>query len=231
MKIYIGWDPAEELAFRVAVQSLRRHAHGNVDVTALRAEQLRAQGLLTRPVDARGGQYYDLVSQAPAATQFAVSRFLVPLLAQEGWALFTDCDVVFTGNVHEIMDYADGRCAVQVVKHAYTPHTTHKMQGKTQTQYSCKNWSSVMLFNCSHPANRRLTLDAINTRTGLDLHQFFWLADQEIGVLPEGWNWLVDERPRPPQLWVAHYTLGGPWLPGWSPRPSDSLWHEEASRT
>lgn len=226
LKVYIGHDAAEAAAFSVAEASLRRHASIPVDVAPLRADKLRAAGLLRRPTDARGG-LYDLHSQAPMATEFAVSRFLVPLLAHSGLALFVDCDVVFLGDVAELVGLADPTKAAQVVKHQHNPTSDAKMVDKVQTAYPFKNWSSVVLFNCDHKGHGRLSLDAINHRPGRDLHAFYWLADSEIGDLPAGWNWLVNEQPRPDALKLAHFTNGGPWLPGWAGAPNDDLWLAE----
>lgn len=230
MKVYIGYDGLEDEAFRVVVSSLQRHAKVPVEVTALYFDRLSASGLLNRCVDRRGGKIYDLFSNAPWSTDFAVSRFLVPILAQTGWALFVDCDMVFQEDVGELLTLADPSKAVMVVKHNHVPSRESKMAGKEQVRYNRKNWSSVMLFNCDHLANRRLTLDDINRRPGRDLHSFFWLSDEEIGELPQGWNWLVDEQPKPDKVCIAHFTNGGPWLKGWSLQPSDALWLEESGK-
>jgi hypothetical protein len=227
LKVYIGWDEAEEQAFAVAEASLRRRASIPVDVIPLRADILRMHGLLRRPVDARGG-LYDLGSQAPMATEFANSRFLVPLLAHSGPALFVDCDVVFLGDVAELLvGAADPTKAVYVVKHDHAPAANRKMCGAAQTTYARKNWSSVCLWNCAHPALQRLTLDAINNWPGRALHAFSWLHDAEIGALPAGWNWLVNEQPAPPDVRLAHFTNGGPWLPDWQPAQYDEIWVRE----
>jgi hypothetical protein len=223
VKVYIGFDGREVEAYSVAQKSLLKHASVPVDVTPLIADSLRLSGLLRRPVDARGGMY-DIHSQSPQSTEFAVSRFLVPMLAQTGWALFTDCDVVFFADVAELFLLADISKAVQVVKHPPFWCNAWKMDGAFQTTYARKNWSSVILWNCDHPANKRLTLDMVNHWPGRDLHAFSWLHDSEIGELPSGWNWLVNVQPKPDDLRLAHFTLGGPWLPGWTPQPNDDLW-------
>lgn len=221
-------DPAETEAYRVAESSLRRHASIPVEVTPLCADQLRMQGLLRRPVDARGGMY-DIHSQSEQSTEFAISRFLVPLLAQTGFALFVDCDVVFLADVAELNWLADESKAVQVVKHQFEPMTGRKMMGKVQTVYPRKGWSSVCLWNCSHPANQRLTLDAINHWPGRELHAFSWLHDSEIGALPAGWNWLVNQQQRPAELKIAHFTAGAPFIPGWPGATHDDIWLNEAN--
>lgn len=213
----MGYDAAEAEAYSVAARSLE--AFG-IDPEPLDAERLRATGLLTRLVDDRG-QKYDLSSNAPCSTDFATSRFLVPLLCQSGWALFTDCDVVFLADPRDMP--RDSSRAVMVVKHEHRGRGT-KMGGMAQTAYRRKNWSSVMLFNCDHPANRRLSLRDVNERPGRDLHAFYWLHDSEIGELPMDWNWLVNVQPKPLAPKIAHFTLGGPWIEGWTPAPHDELW-------
>lgn len=228
MKVYLGYDSREPEAFRVAESSLKRRASIPVEVTPLEINRLAAQGLLRRPTDTRG-QRYDLPSNAPASTEFAISRFLVPLLAQTGWALFADSDVVFLGDVGELLLLADPQYAVMCVKHGALNGTSPKMDGQIQQAYPRKNWSSVMLWNCDHPANRRLSLVDVQERRGFDLHQFYWLADSEIGALPAQWNWLVNVEPQPEELRIAHFTLGGPFTKGWEGADYDSLWYQEAT--
>ena len=89
-----------------------------------------------------------------------------------------------------------------------------------------------MLFNCDHPANRRLSLRDINDRPGRDLHAFYHLHDDEIGDLDPRWNWLVGvtgpQHYGADTLGIAHFTLGGPFTPGWAGGPHDDLWLEAA---
>lgn len=228
MKVYIGYDSREETAYEVAVSSLRRRASAPVTVTPLDIRRLESYGLLRRPTDLRG-QRYDLPSNAPASTEFAISRFLVPMLAQTGWALFVDCDVVFLDDVAELFALADPQYAVMCVKHAAQMGTYQKMDGQAQLAYPRKNWSSVVLWNCDHPANRRLSLADVQERRGFDLHQFYWLADSEIGAIPAEWNWLVNVEMKPTHPKIAHFTLGGPFTPGWQGADYDSLWFQEHS--
>lgn len=227
MKVYIGFEPREEAAYNVAVRSLKR-VSPEADVTPLRLDNLEACGLLRRPMDRRGGMY-DLRSNAPQATEFALSRFLVPHLCQTGLALFTDCDMVFLSDIAELFEQYDYSKAVMVVKHPPQEDEGTKMDGQAQTRYPRKNWSSVILWNCDHPANKRLSLQDVNERPGRDLHAFYWLADSEIGALSPDWNWLVGVRPKPMFPKIAHFTLGGPFLPGWVGAEHDDIWLE-ASR-
>lgn len=223
MKVFIGQDSRELSAYRTAVRSLQKHSPGVV-VTPLNIDLLASSGLLRRQVDRRG-QMYDMPSNAPCSTEFAASRFLTPILAQTGWALFVDCDVVFMADIAELMQYADPEKAVMVVKHHHVADGI-KMDGQVQTNYPRKNWSSVMLFNCDHPANSRLSLQDVNERPGRDLHAFYWLNDCEIGSLPREWNWLVNVEEKPEHPKIAHFTNGGPWIDSWEPAPNDGIWNQ-----
>jgi hypothetical protein len=226
LRVYIGYDIREPETYRVAERSLRRNASIPVEVTPLSSARLAESGLLRRPTDLRG-QRYDIHSNAPASTEFAISRFLVPILAQTGWALFCDSDVVFLGDVAELLSVADDRYALQCVKHPAQQDPSIKMDGQVNLLYSRKNWSSVMLFNCDHPANRRLSLNDVQERPGRYLHSFGWLHDSEIGDLPSHWNWLVTLQPKPEKPRLAHFTLGTPELGVKSDH--DDIWYAEAS--
>lgn len=227
MRFYIGYDAIEHDAAMVAQKTLARVS--GCESEFLTMPKLESQGLLYRPVDRRGSRY-DIVSNAPMSTDFANSRFLVPLLCQEQWAFFSDCDVVFYEDPRRMLAEIKGDCAVYVVKHHYKPSTEWKMLGQRQTNYERKNWSSVMLFNCQHPANLRLSIRDVNERPGRDLHAFYWLADDEIGGLHPRWNWLVREQEKPDPVGVAHFTLGGPWLPGWKGAEHDEMWNAARTR-
>lgn len=230
MRVFIGYDSREAEAFEVTERSMRRRCAEAIDVIPLRADELQARGLLWRPVDSRVGSY-DLISNAPCATEFANTRFLVPILCQTGWALFIDCDMVVLDDISDLFGIADESKAVMVVKHDHRPAAGTKMDGRAQTHYRRKNWSSVMLINCDHPANRRLTIQDVNSRPGRDMHAFYWLADDEIGDLPARWNWLVNEQPKPDSVAIAHFTNGGPFTDGWPGAPFDEIWTEERNRS
>ncbi len=228
MNIYIGWDPREEAAYEVAASSIARRATGPVTIQPLRLQDVGH--ILTRPIESRDGKMWCPISQAPMATEFAISRFCVPFIGN-GWALFADCDIVCLADIADLFALADPNYAVMCVKHNYAPVQTAKMDGQPQTAYSRKNWSSVMLFNRGHPANRKLTLEALNAWPGRDLHAFKWLDDSEIGELPKEWNYLDGVYPFPnPEIKIAHLTLGGPWLKGWKGGQMDQMWLMERER-
>lgn len=225
LPIFIGWDPREIDAYNVAACSFQRRASLPLLITPLVLRHL--EPLVRRPVEIRDGKLWCPVSNAPMATEFACSRFAVPLIQREGFALFADCDVLCRADIAELFALADPRYAVQVVKHVYHPNGKVKMDGQPQALYSRKNWSSVVLWNASHPSNRRLTKELLETWPGRKLHAFCWLDDEEIGELPKEWNHLVGEYPDNPQAKLLHYTLGGPFISGWDGGPMDSLWLEE----
>lgn len=227
MKVFIGYDESESEAYKVTAYSLR--ASSKIEPEIISLSNLRSRGLWNRTIDSRGPQSFDFISNAPCATDFAISRFMVPILSQTGWALFVDCDVIFMQDARELLKIVDPTKAIMCVKHNHAGGGT-KMVNKTQTSYPRKNWSSVMLFNCDHPANRRLTLSDVNQRPGRDLHAFYWLNDAEIGELPAEWNWLVNVTEKPSHPKIAHFTNGGPWLEGWEGAPNDELWEYYANR-
>lgn len=228
LNVYLGYDPREDIAYKVAEHSLKRRASEEVKVTALEARHLSEMGLLWRTVVYQKGQMWDVISEAPQSTEFAISRFLTPIIQEKGWALFADCDVVFLDDVKALFDLADPKYALMCVKHNYQPKTDAKMDSQIQTLYSRKNWSSVMLFNCDHPSNAALTTEMVNSLPGRDLHRFCWLKDEEIGELPKEWNCLVGEQGYDiDTAKIAHFTLGGPWLGGTNGEHEDSVWLEE----
>jgi len=216
--VYIGWDSREDAAYQVCRHSLLRHAGRPVEVIPLRQDDLRRRGLYRRARDPL------------ASTEFTYTRFLVPALAgYEGWALFCDCDMLWTADIAELIQRADDRYAVMCVHHDHNPPETVKMDGAVQTRYPRKNWSSFVLYNCGHPANRLLTPDVVNRESGAFLHRFQWLADDLIGALPETWNWLEGWTPVPDTgiPAVIHYTRGGPWFENWRDVAYAAEWLEE----
>lgn len=233
-KIFIGWDPKETRAWDVARHSiLKRTTNPKTQIIPLQLQTLRERGIFTRPVETRDGKLWCPISQAPMATEFAISRFAVPILQRNGWALFVDCDIVCLGDISELFSLADEKYAVMVVKHNYEAAQGIKMVDQVQTSYARKNWSSVVLWNCGHPSNRKIENDnLLNTWPGRDLHAFKWLDDSEIGELPQCWNYLVGVYPdQAVSPGILHYTLGGPWLPNWPGHPLDKIWLDEAATT
>jgi hypothetical protein len=206
-KIFVGYEPREHKAYQLAHASILATTSEPVLITPLVLEHLP---FLTRPIERRGNQMWCPISDAPMSTEFAISRFCVPILQKSGWALFIDCDFVSVGDVSKLFELADKKYALMVVKHDYTPSEGLKMDGQVQTVYSRKNWSSAMLWNLDHPAHERLTIEMLNTLPGRDLHRFCWLEDSEIGELPKQYNTLVgvDTKEQTANARLLHFTLG-----------------------
>lgn len=228
--VWIGFDPREAAAFAVARNSIRRRATTPTAVHGIVLDEVRDRGLYYRPTEVRDGRLFDVISDAPMATEFALSRFLVPKLAGSGWALFMDCDMMVRANINRLFDLADSSKAVMVVKHDHRPAAGIKMDNQVQTSYARKNWSSVILFNCDHPANAELTVDRINSERGLFLHQFCWLKDDQIGELDVSWNWLVGHSPETVEPNIVHFTDGIPTMAGYENCAFAEEWRDELRR-
>jgi hypothetical protein len=214
--IYIGYDPrpVEALSFAVARHSIRRRLNQPIPIAGLQLKGLQQAGLYVRDIELREGRLWDTISNAPMAPEFSISRFLVPYIARDGWALFVDADVMARVSLTQLFACGDPSKACMVVKHAaYRPASELKMDGQVQTAYARKNWSSVVLWNCDHSSTRRLTPEMVNVRPGLWLHQFSWLDDEEIGELDPCWNHLVGEVMPRPDAKLVHFTQGTPCIP------------------
>lgn len=106
MKVYVGYDSREDIAWQVCRHSLLRHSAPGLPVYPLRQTTLRELGLYSRPVDAK------------ASTEFSITRFLTPFLAAyDGWSIFTDCDFLYTADIRELEKSLDPSKAICVVQH------------------------------------------------------------------------------------------------------------------
>lgn len=95
LRVFIGTDPRQPIAYNVLANSILRHASKPVAITPL--------SLKTLPIKRRG------------LTEFSFSRFLVPYLCDfKGAALFLDADMVVTADIAELFAQANGLDSVQV---------------------------------------------------------------------------------------------------------------------
>lgn len=205
LTVYIGWDSREPIAADVCKYSLLAHTSIPLKIVYLKQDELRKKNIYTRSKDEMG------------STEFTFTRFLTPTLNQnKGFAIFVDCDFVFIDDVAKLLHIAKTNTdkAVHVVQHDYQPTEKTKMDGQAQHLYPRKNWSSMIVWNCEHPAVQGLDAETVNRETGAYLHRFEWLTDFEIGSLDAGWNWLVGwyKEPQDGTPKALHYTLGGPWF-------------------
>lgn len=140
--------------------------------------------------------------------------------------------MVFLSDIQKLFDLCDDKYAVMCVKHNHKPEKNIKMDGREQLRYYRKNWSSFVLWNCGHPANKALTDEKVSFMKGIDLHTFSWLQDQQIGALPETYNFISGVSPKLPVERggipdVIHYTEGGPWFDECKDVPYAGTWVRE----
>ena len=218
IKVFIGFDTHETVAFHVLAHSIHARASEPVVIAPLMLTQLKS--------------LFHRERNSLQSTEFSFSRFLVPHLSgYEGWSLFCDCDMLMLDDIAKLWAVRDDKFAVQVVKHEHVPPEDIKVLNQPQTKYAKKNWSSVMLFN--NAKCRALTPEYVNTATGLELHQFKWLGDDSlIGEIPHRWNHLVDyDQPAPVEaLSLIHFTEGGPYFEAYKNCGYADLWLSERER-
>lgn len=212
LNIFVGFDPVEAVAYHVFCNSIIRHSTIPVSITPLALNNL----------------FSYTERHSDGSNQFIYSRFLIPsLMNYEGWAIFVDGDMILRSDIKELWSQLDPTKALLCVKHDYKTRAKTKYLGAKNEDYPRKNWSSVILWNCSHPKNRGLTPSFIENSTGAQLHRFTWLADEDIGEIPMEWNWLVDEFGENENAKLLHFTLGLPSFVDYSGSPMASEWHRE----
>lgn len=214
LRVYIGWDERDVLAYEVCRASLLAHASIPVEIVPLKHWELRRRGLYRRAYWCdESGQKWDARDENPFSTGFSFTRFLVPALEQfkSGWVLFCDPDMLWRADVAELLALAEDDKAVMVVQHRHAPTEKVKMGGLLQTAYNRKNWSSLMLMQPQE--NALLTPYVVNLWKGHELHGFRWLSDAQIGSLPVAWNWLAGASDPAVEPKIVHYTAGTPDMP------------------
>jgi hypothetical protein len=220
LKIFIGFDPVESVAWHTMAHSLL--ARSSVPIALVPVNIANLKGVYTRARDPK------------QSNEFSFTRFLVPYLSgYEGYAAFFDCDQMIRTDVAELFELAAAAPskAVHVVQHDYQPKDNIKFLNTVQYSYPRKNWSSVVLWNCAHPANRRVTAEYVNTASAMELHRFQWLDDSQIGALDVRWNWLVGEYADPPSdVRNVHWTVGGPYFHEYKNADFADEWFAEFGR-
>lgn len=233
LTVYIGYDSREPIASEICAHSIASRTKETVRFHFLKHRKLRKSGLFIRPwmIEGSTGQYRDLLDDKSFSTEFSHTRFLVPEIQMfGGWALFLDSDMIFRGDIKKLFALRDEKYAVMCVKHNHEVKSDYvKMDERLQQKYFRKNWSSFVLWNCSHASNQRLRKEKVNFMPGRDLHAFTWLKDEEIGTLPFQYNFISGVSPKIPDMKpeVIHYTEGGPWFEECKNVPYADLWDEE----
>lgn len=205
---FFGYDARESDGFHVFVHSVISHATQPVSLVPLAG-----------------------LGMPEGSNAFTLSRFLVPqLMAYSGHAIFCDgCDMLMQDDIAHLDALFDARYAVQVVKHAsYATRHKTKYRGTgmecPNMDYPRKNWTSVMLMNCAHPVWRELE-SGLHGLPPLQLLQLDFLADDQIGALPDTWNRLVDEGQPVDGAKLLHWTGGMPGFSQYTDAPGAEHWH------
>lgn len=210
IRLFAGYDAREAVGYHAFVQSVLDGTSETVSLTAL------------------GG----VGPERDGSNAFTYSRFLVPWLCRfSGMAIFVDgADMLCRGDLAELWALRDPFAAVQVVQHSYQTRHPRKYVGTEMEaenrDYPCKNWSSVVIWNCAHMRNRRLTPEYVAEQSGEYLHRFEWLHDEPdlIGELPIEWNWLADEYGASTTAKLLHWTAGVPGFYAYKDAPHADEW-------
>ncbi len=211
IRIAIGYDPRESVAYHTFCQSIIDHATAPLAFTPLALNTL--------------SDYRE--THTDGSNTFIYSRFLTPSLFNfEGWAIFADGDMICRDDIAKLWALRDDSKALMCVQHDYKTKQSKKYLGNANVDYPRKNWSSVILWNCGHSANRILTPKFIMSQNGAFLHRFKWLDDSQIGKIPKEWNWLATEYPDNEEACLVHYTLGTPCFKDYRDSEMANHWHD-----
>jgi lipopolysaccharide biosynthesis glycosyltransferase len=216
ISIVVGFDQREAVAFHTFTQSVIEKASLPVIFIPLAGNTLK--------------DYKE--THTDGSNAFIYSRFLTPYLNDfKGWAIFADGDMICQADIKELWDLRDDSKALLVVKHNYKTKASQKYLGNINENYPRKNWSSLILWNCSHPSHKILTPHFIAKQSGKYLHRFSWLDDNDIGELPMEWNWLAIEYPVNIKAKLVHFTLGTPCFTSYRNTEMANYWLEANKRS
>jgi len=214
--IFVGYDERESVAYHTFCQSVMDHASGPVSFIPL--------------VNRHFAKFYNDKNNT-GTNAFNRSRFLIPyLMKHTGWAIFADGDMVVKDDIYKLWDMREMDKAVMVAKHDYKTKFPVKYLGSENSDYPRKNWSSLILWNCNHFANRHLTPDVVEKVDSAHLHRFKWIDDNRIGEIPKEWNWLVSEYPKNEDARLLHYTIGTPCFNEYKNCDHAHEWHNAYKR-
>lgn len=212
LRIFIGYDPREKIAFHVLSHSIIKNSSIPVTITPIYLKNFK--------------KFYKRKKGPLDSTEFSISRFLTPYLSDfKDYSVFMDCDFIVRGDVAELLKIINKNKnkTLWCVKHNYIPKDQRKFLNEKQTKYGKKNWSSFVIYN--NKKCKKLTPEYIEKTNGLYLHQFKWTKDNNIGSLPKVWNVLVGEQEIPKNFKALHYTLGGPYFKKYSKSKEGKFWY------
>ena len=240
INVYVGYDAREHDAYNVCKYSIINHDKNDfvADIIPLKHRELRKCGLFYRRwIIDEDGQYWDELDGKPFSTEFSHTRFAIQEYAtkvhnQKGWTLFVDCDFLFFHSIEELFECVDDKYAVMCVKFDWTPKEgARKMDGKIQSAYPRKLWSSMMLWNLDHPSNETMGYYKLNEATGSELHSFSWLKDEEIGEIAPEWNYVPGISKIEGIPSAVHFSEGGPWFKEYKDTEYADEWNEALLET
>lgn len=212
IQVFSGFDHRESIGFHVFAASLFDRA--------------------TQPVALHR---LDACGLPQGSNAFTLSRFLVPyFMGFKGHAIFMDgADMLVLGDIAELDALFDPQFAVQVVKHDYETRNHRKYLGTAMEcdnlDYRRKNWASVMLINCEHPAWGEVNPKYLEAANRMHMLRFTWV-EMNIGTLPDEWNRIVDEGQPLEGAKVAHFTAGVPCFPQCGDVPGADLWFAQLKK-
>lgn len=205
INIFIGYDSTHRDATNICHNSIQdnmgKHLNSHLKITHLDVSK----------IDGWTREYKN------QSTEFSYSRFLVPYLSNyEGMSIFCDDDFIFTENILNLLYFIGPQHSVACVKHDFTQKYDTKFTNVKDVWYDKKLWSSLMVFNNSHPDCQKLTLESVQRESGQYLHQFEWTTDECIASLPHKWNWCegYSDINKIHEAAGMHWTRGGPWIEG-----------------
>ena len=195
MRIFIGHDSKYPQATKVCRASMESY-NSKLNITYVDKQHLKKYG------------FYGREDLSTESTEFSFTRFYVPMLCNyEGIALFCDNDFLWKCDPLEVEKYL-GDNDIAVVKHKDYEALGIKMDGKENKSYPRKNWSSLIIYNCSKLKN--LTKEYLDNASPADLHELKWA--NKIGEIPRSYNHLVGVYKPHNKIKALHYTNGGPWF-------------------
>lgn len=209
--LFCGYDERESIGFAVFAHSVIARASKPVALVPLHA-----------------------MGMPQGTNAFTVSRFLVPyLMGFKGRAIFMDAsDMLMLDDIATLDAQFNDDFAVQAVKHAdYQSRHPRKYVGTSMetdnSEYPRKNWASVMLFNCGHPAWQDMTPERIGSYPIGELLSLKFCGE-DVGELHPKWNRLVDEGHSFGR--VLHWTAGIPGFDAYRDAPFAAEWFAERDR-
>lgn len=210
IQIFIGYDSRHGDATNVCHNSIIDRLNRKTSL-----DHVKIHHLDTSKIPGWTREYKD------QSTEFSYSRFLVPYLSDyKGISIFVDDDFIFRQNPLALALYLSDEHSVACVKHDFQHKFDTKFNNEKDVWYPRKLWSSLMVFNNSHPDCKKLTLDTVQRESGKFLHQFEWTDEGKIADLPKKWNWCegYDYVMAAHKSHALHWTRGGPWVEGMDTR-------------